>query len=61
MESLQAWPRAKRYQKWVSDLHDAVVRSFLMNHIIYHRAILCVYLRLNNIPVPGLYGLSGDD
>src|SRR4051794_4029883 len=32
----------------------AVIRSFLMNHIIHHRAILAVYLRLNNIPVPGL-------
>jgi uncharacterized damage-inducible protein DinB len=39
----------------------AVLRSFLMNHIIHHRAILCVYLRLNNIPVPGLYGPSGDE
>ena len=39
----------------------AVVRSFLMNHIIHHRAILGVYLRLNDIPVPGLYGPSGDE
>jgi uncharacterized damage-inducible protein DinB len=39
----------------------AVIRSFLMNHIIHHRAILGVYLRLNDIPVPGLYGPSGDE
>jgi uncharacterized damage-inducible protein DinB len=39
----------------------AVVRSFLMNHIIHHRAILSVYLRLNDIPVPGMYGPSGDE
>ena len=39
----------------------AVIRSFLLNHIIHHRAILAVYLRLNNIPVPGLYGPSGDE
>ncbi len=39
----------------------AVYRSFLMNHIIHHRAILAVYLRLNDIPVPGLYGPSGDE
>ena len=39
----------------------AVYRSFLMNHIIHHRAILSVYLRLNDIPVPGLYGPSGDE
>lgn len=39
----------------------AVLRSFLMNHIIHHRAILSVYLRLNDIPVPALYGPSGDE
>jgi uncharacterized damage-inducible protein DinB len=39
----------------------AVIRGFLMNHIIHHRAILSVYLRLNDIPVPALYGPSGDE
>ena len=40
---------------------SAVMRSFVLNHMIHHRAILCVYLRLNDIPVPGLYGPSGDE
>lgn len=39
----------------------AVVRSFVMNHSIHHRAVLLVYLRLNDIPVPGMYGPSGDE
>jgi uncharacterized damage-inducible protein DinB len=39
----------------------AVVRGVVLNHIIHHRAILCVYLRLNDIPVPGMYGPSGDE
>ncbi len=39
----------------------AVLRSFVMNHIIHHRAQLCVYLRMNNIPVPALYGPSADE
>lgn len=39
----------------------AAVRTFVLNHIIHHRAILCVYLRLNDIPVPGMYGPSGDE
>jgi uncharacterized damage-inducible protein DinB len=39
----------------------AVIRTFVINHIIHHRAILCVYLRLNDVPVPGMYGPSGDD
>jgi uncharacterized damage-inducible protein DinB len=32
-----------------------VIRSFALNHLIHHRAILCVYLRLNDVPVPGMY------
>lgn len=39
----------------------AVIRSFILNHVIHHRAILSVYLRLNDIPVPGMYGPSGDE
>lgn len=37
-----------------------VIRSFVLNHLIHHRAITCVYLRLNDLPVPGMYGPSGD-
>jgi uncharacterized damage-inducible protein DinB len=39
----------------------AVIRSFVLNHMIHHRAHLCVYLRLNDVPVPALYGPSGDE
>jgi uncharacterized damage-inducible protein DinB len=39
----------------------AVLRSFVLNHAIHHRAHLCVYLRLNDIPVPALYGPSADE
>ena len=37
------------------------VRSFVLNHIVHHRAQLSVYLRLNNVPVPGAYGPSADE
>ena len=40
---------------------SAVVRGMVLSHLIHHRAILCVYLRLNDIPVPGMYGPSGDE
>ena len=40
---------------------SAVVRAVVLNHMIHHRAHLCVYLRLNDIPVPGMYGPSGDE
>jgi uncharacterized damage-inducible protein DinB len=39
----------------------AVLRSFVMNHSIHHRGQLTVYLRLNDVPVPGLYGPSADE
>jgi uncharacterized damage-inducible protein DinB len=39
----------------------AVVRSFVINHTIHHRAQLGVYLRLNDVPVPSIYGPSADE
>ncbi|WP_263381577.1 DinB family protein [Granulicella arctica] len=36
-------------------------RSLFFNHMVHHRAQLGVYLRLNNLPVPGCYGLSADE
>ncbi len=39
----------------------AVLRSFVLNHIIHHRTQLSVYLRLNDIPVPAIYGPSADE
>ena len=38
-----------------------VIRSFVMNHVIHHRAQLTVYFRLNGVPVPALYGPSADE
>ena len=32
-----------------------------INHMVHHRGQLTVYLRLNNIPVPSIYGPSADD
>ena len=39
----------------------ATLRSFVMNHFIHHRGQLTVYLRLLDIPVPGMYGPSADE
>jgi len=39
----------------------AVMRGSVFNHIIHHRAQLGLYLRLNDVPVPGLYGPSADE
>ena len=39
----------------------ACLRSFVFNHIVHHRAQLGVYLRLNDIAVPAIYGPSADE
>lgn len=39
----------------------AVLRSFIFNHNVHHRAQLGVYLRMLGVPVPGHYGPSADD
>jgi uncharacterized damage-inducible protein DinB len=39
----------------------AVIRSMVMNHMIHHRAQLGVYLRLNDLAVPGMYGPTADE
>jgi uncharacterized damage-inducible protein DinB len=39
----------------------AVLRGFVLNHIIHHRGQLSVYLRLNNVSVPSIYGPSADE
>ena len=37
------------------------LRSMGFNHIYHHRGQLSVYLRLLDIPVPGMYGPSADE
>ena len=39
----------------------SVMRNFVMNHMIHHRGQLMVYLRMLGVPVPSIYGPSGDE
>lgn len=39
----------------------AMIRNLAMNHIYHHRGQLTVYLRILNVPVPGMYGPSADE
>lgn len=39
----------------------AVLRSFVLNHLIHHRGQLSVYLRLRNVPLPSIYGPTADE
>jgi uncharacterized damage-inducible protein DinB len=38
-----------------------VLRTLLLNHIIHHRGQLSIYLRLNDVPLPSIYGPSADE
>lgn len=58
---LKPWSLLRNGQALMSLPKIAVLRSFVMNHSIHHRAQLTVYLRLNDVPVPALYGPSADE
>jgi uncharacterized damage-inducible protein DinB len=45
----------------ISMPRSAVLRNMVMNHMIHHRAQLGVYLRLNDVAIPGMYGPSADE
>ena len=39
----------------------AVMRNFVLNHMIHHRGQMLVYLRMLGTPVPSIYGPSADE
>ncbi|QEH38478.1 DinB superfamily protein [Aquisphaera giovannonii] len=57
----QPWSLLSGGQPIMAMPRAAMIRGMVLNHLIHHRAHLCVYYRLNEIPVPGMYGPSGDD
>ena len=38
-----------------------VYRRTVLNHLVHHRGQLTVYLRLNDVPVPAVYGPTADE
>ena len=58
---MTSWSLLKGGEEVLAMPRVAVLRSFIMNHAIHHRAQLGVYLRLNDVPVPALYGPSADE
>lgn len=58
---LKQWSFLNNGQVLFSMPRIACLRTWVMNHVIHHRAQLGVYLRLNNIPVPAIYGPSADE
>jgi uncharacterized damage-inducible protein DinB len=58
---LQPWTLLSGGREVFSMARGGVIRNMVMNHSIHHRGQLTVYMRLNDIPVPGLYGASADE
>jgi uncharacterized damage-inducible protein DinB len=58
---MKPWTLKVRGQTAFTMPKAAVLRAMVMNHIIHHRGQLTVYLRLNDVPVPALYGPSADE
>jgi uncharacterized damage-inducible protein DinB len=57
----QPWSLKKGGTAMFTMPRGVVLRRFFLSHIIHHRAQLGVYLRLNDIAVPAVYGPSADE
>ena len=55
------WKFVAGEQTWIDDTKYNVWRTWVMNHLIHHRAQLGVYLRLLGQKLPGTYGPSADE
>jgi uncharacterized damage-inducible protein DinB len=58
---LQPWTLLKGGNTVFTLPRVAVFRTMLINHVIHHRGQISVYLRLNDVPVPSIYGPSADE
>jgi uncharacterized damage-inducible protein DinB len=58
---MQPWSLKRNGKTLMTLPKAAVLRGFVMNHHIHHRAQLGVYLRLLDVPVPAIYGPSADE
>jgi uncharacterized damage-inducible protein DinB len=57
----KVWTFKYAGQTIMSMPRSEVMRGTVMNHLIHHRAQLGVFLRLNNVAIPGMYGPSADE
>jgi uncharacterized damage-inducible protein DinB len=60
-ELVSPWTLKRGGQEIFTAPRVAAFRSFVLHHIIHHRGQLSVYLRLNDVPVPAIYGPSADE
>ena len=58
---VENWTMRNGEQVYFTMPKAVVMRSFVFSHIVHHRGQLSVYLRLNDIAVPPIYGPSADE
>ena len=58
---LATWQLKKKGQLVVEMPRMGMIRTLLMNHLIHHRGQLSVYLRLQNVALPSIYGPTADE
>lgn len=60
-DMMRTWALKDNGQTLLAMPKVAVLRSFVLNHMIHHRAQLGLYLRMNDVAIPGFYGPSADE
>ena len=60
-EYMSLWTLRRGGREMFSLPRVTAFRNFILHHAIHHRGQLSVYLRLNDIPVPSIYGPSADE
>jgi len=58
---LEIWKLKKGGESIMEMPREVVIRYWVLNHMAHHRGQMSVYLRLNDIPVPSIYGPSADE
>jgi uncharacterized damage-inducible protein DinB len=56
-----AWTMRNGSHVLTTQPRPTVFRIWSLNHLVHHRAQLCIYLRLLNVPVPTVYFNTADD
>jgi uncharacterized damage-inducible protein DinB len=60
-ELMAPWALTRGSQLVMSLPRLAALRSFVLHHLIHHRGQLTVYLRMQDVPLPPLYGSTADE
>jgi uncharacterized damage-inducible protein DinB len=60
-ELMAPWSLTRSGQQMFTMPRVAAFRTFVLYHLVHHRGQLSVYLRLNDVPVPAIYGPTADE